>query len=132
ARSEARLGRVDRPQRERLRAARSAVPVMRLSHGFALDVATVSDVGRVRENNEDAHDARWLPDGSLFVIVADGMGGHAAGEVASGLAVRVVEEVVERSDGDPRERLYDGLIEANRAILEEARASSTRGMGTTA
>jgi PPM family protein phosphatase len=106
---------------------------MRVSFGFPLRVAVASDVGRVRTNNEDSHGSAWLPDGSLFVIVADGMGGHEAGEVASGLAVQVLEEVVSRDmETDPRERLYRGLLEANEAILQEGRASGTRGMGTTA
>jgi protein phosphatase len=105
----------------------------RLSFGFPLSVAVRTDVGRVRTNNEDSHGHAWLEDGSLFVIVADGMGGHEAGEVASGLAVRVVEEIVSRDiDGDPRERLYNGLLEANEEILEEGRSSNTSGMGTTA
>jgi protein phosphatase len=106
---------------------------MRTSFGFPLHVAVHSDVGRVRTNNEDASGFAWLPDGSLFVIVADGMGGHAAGEIASGLAVQVLEEVVGReTDRDPRERLFQGLLEANEAIVQEGKASGTRGMGTTA
>lgn len=105
---------------------------LRTSYGFPLRVAVHSDMGRVRTNNEDSHGYAWLPDGSLFVIVADGMGGHEAGEVASGLAVQVLEEVVGRdSVQDPRERLFHGLLEANEAILKEGRASGTRGMGTT-
>ena len=106
---------------------------MRHSFGSPLRVAIHSDVGRVRTNNEDSHGHAWLDDGSLFVIVADGMGGHEAGEVASGLAVQVLEDVVTRDvDADPRERLYHGLLESNEAILEEGRASGTKGMGTTA
>ncbi len=106
---------------------------MRESYGLPIRVAIHSDVGRVRTNNEDSCGHAWLEDGSLFVIVADGMGGHAAGEVASGLAVQVLEEVVGRdAETDPRERLYHGLLEANEAILQEGRASGTRGMGTTA
>ncbi len=105
---------------------------MRVSFGMPLRVGVHSDMGRVRTNNEDSHGHAWLPDGSLFVIVADGMGGHEAGEVASGLAVQVLEEVVARDAvADPRERLYHGLLEANEAILQEGRASGTRGMGTT-
>jgi protein phosphatase len=106
---------------------------VRQSHGFPLAIAVHTDVGRVRTNNEDSSASAWLADGSLWVMVADGMGGHEAGEVASGLAVRVVEEYVGRDpDQDPRERLFGGLMEANEAILEEGRRSGTRGMGTTA
>jgi len=103
------------------------------SFGLQVRVAIHSDVGRVRTNNEDSAGHGWLEDGSLFVIVADGMGGHEAGEVASGLAVQVLKDVVTRSsETDPRERLYHGFLEANEAILQEGRASGTRGMGTTA
>lgn len=106
---------------------------MRISFGSPLRVSVHTDVGRVRANNEDSHGFAWLADSTLFVIVADGMGGHEAGEVASGLAVQVLEEVVSRDvEADPRERLYHGLLEANEAILQEGRASGTRGMGTTA
>lgn len=91
-----------------------------------------SDVGRVRANNEDSYASAWLADGSLFLVVADGMGGHEAGEVASGLAVQVIEEVMSREpEGDPRARIFEALIEANRAIREEGRRSKVRGMGTT-
>ena len=106
---------------------------VRRSFGFPLSVGVLSDVGRVRDNNEDSFGHAWLDDGSLFVVVADGMGGHEAGEVASGLAVQVIEEVVCReTQGDPRERLYGALMEANAAILEEGSRSGKRGMGTTA
>jgi len=103
------------------------------SYGFPLTVATLTDVGRVRTNNEDSYGHLWLEDGSLWVMVADGMGGHEAGEVASGLAVQVVEDVISREPSrDPRERLHDALLEANAAILEEGQRSGTLGMGTTA
>lgn len=102
------------------------------SYGFPLSFAIKTDVGRVRTNNEDSNGGAFLEDGSLFVMVADGMGGHEAGEVASGLAVQVVEEYMARDPrGDPRERLYNALLEANEAILEEGRRSGKAGMGTT-
>jgi protein phosphatase len=98
-----------------------------------LTAAVRTDVGRLRDNNEDSFGEAWFADGSLFVMVADGMGGQEAGEVASSLAVRVVREHLEGApDGDPRERLHDGLLQANEAILAEGRASGIRGMGTTA
>ncbi len=102
------------------------------SYGFPLSFAIKTDVGRVRTNNEDSNGGVFLEDGSLFCMVADGMGGHEAGEVASGLAVQVVEEFMTRDPrGDPRDRLYNALLEANEAILEEGRRSGKAGMGTT-
>lgn len=105
---------------------------VRTSFGFELAVGAMSDVGRVRDNNEDSYGIEWLDDGSLMVVVCDGMGGHEAGEVASSLAVQVLKDSLSVGDGDLRPRISDGLIEANRAILEEAEAASTGGMGTTA
>lgn len=106
---------------------------VRQSNGFPLSVSIQTDVGKVRSNNEDSHGDSWLNDDALLVIVADGMGGHEAGEVASGLAVRVLKDVLGRDVSvDPRERLYNGLLEANQAIIDEGQAAGSQGMGTTA
>ncbi len=64
---------------------------MRLSDSIRFYAAT--DVGKVRDHNED----NFLVDKKLgLFIVADGMGGHAAGEVASAIAVRAVHEEIKR------------------------------------
>ena len=103
------------------------------SRGFAISSAVRTDVGRVRDNNEDSFGLQWLTDETLFLMVADGMGGHEAGEVASNLAVNVVQAAVSREmDRDPRQRLHDGLLEANEAIVSEGKSNGVRGMGTTA
>lgn len=93
-----------------------------------------SDVGKVRQQNEDSFGADSPP--GLF-IVADGMGGHAAGEIASSLAVRCATEGVALLDTDAprdeaRSRLRDAVADANQCILIEGRARPERaGMGTT-
>jgi protein phosphatase len=108
------------------------VPDVRLSLGVPLAVGLRTDVGRVRANNEDAAGVRWLDDGSLLVIVADGMGGHEAGEVASNLAVEVIGQVVARGGTSrPQATLHEALVAANQAILDESRQAGRRGMGTT-
>jgi len=77
-----------------------------------------------------------LPERGLF-IVADGMGGHAAGEVASEMAVRIIaKEVGElrgRSDADVAENMRIAIQRANGAIFERTLTEhDKRGMGTTA
>ncbi len=98
-------------------------------------MAARTDVGRIRAGNEDSLYADATPSRGLF-IVADGMGGHAAGEVASAMAVQIIAREL---DGLPArasnaaERMEQALREANRAIFERtARESDKQGMGTTA
>src|SRR5688500_10451712 len=57
-----------------------------------LSASMVTDVGVVRDHNEDC---AFVDGGSQFFIVADGMGGHAAGEVASAMAVETVKKTLE-------------------------------------
>lgn len=88
-----------------------------------LTAAAISDIGRQRTGNEDA----FLSDEPVFAV-ADGMGGHLAGEVASETAISVVSS---RSSEAPDE-LDELLREANRTIWDKAQLDSKlRGMGTT-
>ena len=86
-----------------------------------------TDTGRQRKDNEDAYFAR----APLFAV-ADGMGGAQAGEVASSLAVEVLEEGLPDGPGSIEERLAERVREANRRINELSRSDDQRaGMGTT-
>ncbi len=93
-----------------------------------------TDVGIVRSGNEDNY--LMIPDRALF-IVADGMGGHAAGEVASEMAVRIIAREVGAVEGEndqaAADRLRHAIREANAAIFERTLTEhDKRGMGTTA
>src|SRR5262245_13232905 len=91
-----------------------------------------TDVGRQREKNEDSHAEYVTPDGGLLLLVADGMGGHGHGEVASQIAVRTIGEVFVNTSGtDPRGRLHAGFLTANQQIIAEAERIGGAGMGTT-
>ncbi len=106
--------------------------------------AARTDVGMKRDNNEDSFLA--LPAEGLFAVF-DGMGGHAAGEVASGIAVQEMREFFQLTGRDPeatwpfkedREKSYDEnrlvttIKLVNQRILEASEADASRkNMGTT-
>ncbi len=101
-----------------------------------LQVAALTDVGCAREQNEDAFGVFPGAESSrgCLLVVADGMGGAAAGEIASGLAVDLVRENFYRSDapGDGGEVLQKALRLANELIHWRANSESELGgMGTT-
>ncbi len=111
---------------------------MTLTPAVSLNFAAATDIGCKRDNNEDSfgYDAE-----QHIYVVCDGMGGNAAGEVASGMAVRALIEAFESqiggsSDGGPptpiEERLLNSIIEANRTVREAAESNSElQTMGTT-
>ena len=104
----------------------------------------LSDIGRKRKGNEDSYSLN--PEQELFVV-ADGMGGHAAGEVASRMAVDAINEFVTISGGSEEitwpfglddsisydgNRLKTAIRHANRRLLEATRERSDyEGMATT-
>lgn len=89
--------------------------------------ANRTDTGRQRPANEDSLLAR-----SPLFAVADGMGGAQAGEVASRMAVDVLQEGIGQGTGTVAERLTDRVATANTRIFERARADQgSAGMGTT-
>jgi serine/threonine protein phosphatase PrpC/CRP-like cAMP-binding protein len=112
-----------------------------------IQFAALTDVGRQREHNED----NFLADKKLgLFVVCDGMGGHAAGEVASALAVRTLHEEIKRESDILRDYVAGGtggarvskrdvlnVLEfavnraSNRVHTEAATDTKKRGMGTT-
>jgi serine/threonine protein phosphatase PrpC len=102
-----------------------------------LDAAAASDTGKVRKLNEDSFACR--PDDALFVV-CDGMGGAAAGEVASQLAVEAIVDTYAHPDNDedgdayrPSTRRLRAAVErANSVVFERAHLDDDHaGMGTT-
>ncbi len=109
---------------------------------FLVNLGAGSDVGSVREQNEDAFHTLLGTgsDNELFdalLIVADGMGGHAAGEVASEMAItnlpkHLVEAMSSADDQDDlAEILSESVRRTNHDIFDKSKEDDTRGMGTT-
>ena len=97
---------------------------------------SITDIGLRREMNQDYIYSSDLPLGSLscLYLVADGMGGHRAGDLASKLTVEIVVNEVSAPDAkkDPEELLRDAFRTANTRIRETAaRHIEYYGMGTT-
>ena len=95
---------------------------------LVLRYAVRSDVGLLREGNEDSAYA-----GPRLLAVADGMGGHAAGEVASALTIASMAELdSEQPSSDMLTALSSAVIDANARLQEKILANpAVEGMGTT-
>ncbi|MFF2484119.1 Stp1/IreP family PP2C-type Ser/Thr phosphatase [Paenibacillus sp. NPDC058071] len=102
-------------------------------------MASRSDVGRVRQINEDRNWAGTLVNGVTVAIVADGMGGHKAGDVASQLAVNGFREAIENGAGKEGLTVEEGkmlirqaIVKANDIVYDMAsRNEQYSNMGTT-
>jgi serine/threonine protein phosphatase PrpC len=106
--------------------------VVAIQTGLAVEVAAISDVGCRRPNNEDnfGYDLQ-----SQLFVVCDGMGGMAAGEVASSAAVDQLlssYESLGSAEMDIEQRLHRAIVTANRAVWATAQENEQLcGMGTT-
>ncbi len=88
-----------------------------------IKVGATSDIGQVREGNEDS----FLVLDPLYAV-ADGMGGHRGGEVASNLALQTIERLFTAQEGT----LTEQVEQANRAVFERSQSDrEVAGMGTT-
>jgi protein phosphatase len=110
---------------------------LKAQHG--VQHAALSDVGLRRTNNQDSHvvhlatsEDAWTRNGHLF-IVADGMGAHAAGELASKLAVDTIPLTYQKNRDKPAHvALQKAIQEANQVIHNRGQANPDfQGMGTT-
>ncbi len=94
--------------------------------------ASLTDVGRVRSANQDVCAEFVGAAGTRLLVVADGMGGHAGGEVASRTAVEAIGEWFENGDGGNGEMLREAFEAANERVYRMAAESPhLHGMGTT-
>lgn len=105
--------------------------------GLTLNIGRCTLLGNYRENNEDSIEVKQFPD-LVVSVVADGMGGQAAGEVASRRAIEVIPRELRRnmpSAGNPdevKQIIRRSIVQANEEIMEMgALDREMRNMGTT-
>ena len=102
-----------------------------------MDTFYLTDTGMVRDHNEDSVIVIENEDGSKLLAVADGMGGHRAGEVASSIAISCIsmrcnESFVKMSKASAVEWIKNAANEINAQIFKHAEENpESKGMGTT-
>jgi len=104
-----------------------------------IKAVVLSDLGNIRTNNEDMGlffkiaDENVIREKGYMLIVADGMGGHQAGEVASRMATDIIShDYFKQNGGGVEKNLAKVLMLANKSIFEKASSSDAhKGMGTT-
>ncbi|MBC8505927.1 MAG: protein phosphatase 2C domain-containing protein [Anaerolineales bacterium] len=104
-----------------------------------LNISAITHEGMSGKNNEDRYgvsayaldDAETTP--SVFAIVADGIGGHQAGEIAAEIAVETISHIVAESNAsDPTATLNDAVVQAGQAVHKQSSADAAQhGMGST-
>lgn len=104
-----------------------------------MKIHSKTDVGKMRNSNQDSYFVGELENGAVFAVVCDGMGGANAGNVASETAVKIISEYVLHSyrigmDGFEKEKMLENAIaSANMEIYSmSAKDPDLNGMGTTA
>lgn len=103
-----------------------------------MKIVAKTDVGRVRENNQDSYAAGELPGGVAWAVVCDGMGGSAGGNVASSTAVKIISEQITSSyrvgmsSNSIKNMLVSAINAANISVFDIGCSNSElSGMGTT-
>lgn len=108
--------------------------IIKINPEFHLDIGNITDVGRVREKNEDYLETFESAFGNVF-IVCDGMGGHIAGEIASRLAVATIKEhIISNPEkiNNTKQIIRSAIQLANSKIIEKWHDEpQLKGMGTT-
>lgn len=103
-----------------------------------MDIFAKTDVGLKRENNQDAYETGELPNGDVWAVVCDGMGGVSGGQIASSICIEKVAEAIKRNYREgmtvssAKNLLVSAINAANAAIFERGlKTAGLKGMGTT-
>lgn len=104
-----------------------------------MKISANTDIGKIRRSNQDSYAVGELPDGAVWAVVCDGMGGHAGGNVASSSAAERISQEIKRnyrenmSSASVKNMIEAAIVLANLDIIDGAEKNSElEGMGTTA